>query len=246
MKLLAEGKIGKYLKYAVGEILLLMIGILLALQINNWNQERQNREYENTMLEEVNKALIGDLRNINRNISYLKKVQYSIHQVIQMKNDPLIPRDLLYEHLDLIHGYGMGFTINKSPFKAIESGGLDRISNTEIRNALSNLYGFSFESTEAWINEVLRHELFKRNDFKEEIFGYNMVAKEDFKISNKLHIENIETVLLHPKLDYYLYTSGWPLHTTIQLMEDAEAKMNELKTLIENEFNEQGKRNNIN
>lgn len=36
--LLAEGKIGKYLKYASGEIILVVIGILIALQINNWNE----------------------------------------------------------------------------------------------------------------------------------------------------------------------------------------------------------------
>jgi len=41
-KLLAEGKTTNYLKYAVGEIVLVVIGILIALQINNWNSERIN------------------------------------------------------------------------------------------------------------------------------------------------------------------------------------------------------------
>ena len=39
--LLLEGKTGKYLKYAIGEIVLVMIGILLALQVNNWNEKRK-------------------------------------------------------------------------------------------------------------------------------------------------------------------------------------------------------------
>jgi len=38
--LLSEGKTGKYLKYAIGEIVLVVIGILIALQINNWNSQR--------------------------------------------------------------------------------------------------------------------------------------------------------------------------------------------------------------
>jgi hypothetical protein len=38
--LLSEGKTGKYLKYAIGEIILVVIGILIALQINNWNETR--------------------------------------------------------------------------------------------------------------------------------------------------------------------------------------------------------------
>lgn len=41
--LLAEGKTGKYVKYAIGEIVLVMVGILLALQVNNWNEYRKER-----------------------------------------------------------------------------------------------------------------------------------------------------------------------------------------------------------
>jgi len=41
-QLLKEGKTTNYLKYAVGEIVLVVIGILIALQINNWNSERIN------------------------------------------------------------------------------------------------------------------------------------------------------------------------------------------------------------
>ena len=39
--LLSEGKTGKYMKYAVGEIILVVIGIIIALQINNWNEDRK-------------------------------------------------------------------------------------------------------------------------------------------------------------------------------------------------------------
>ena len=42
--LLIENKTGKYLKYAIGEIFLVVIGILIALQINNWNEDRKNQK----------------------------------------------------------------------------------------------------------------------------------------------------------------------------------------------------------
>ena len=43
-KLLSENKFSKYLVYAIGEIVLVVIGILIALQINNWNENRKNEE----------------------------------------------------------------------------------------------------------------------------------------------------------------------------------------------------------
>ena len=60
--LLGDGATSKYLVYAIGEILLVMIGILLALQVNNWNEWRKDR------LEE--RLLLFDLAvNLERNIS---------------------------------------------------------------------------------------------------------------------------------------------------------------------------------
>ncbi|MFD2916369.1 DUF6090 family protein [Psychroserpens luteus] len=50
-----KNKTGKYLKYAIGEIVLVVIGILIALQINNWNQNQSDRKKEVTILEELKK-----------------------------------------------------------------------------------------------------------------------------------------------------------------------------------------------
>lgn len=45
-KILVENKFSKYLAYAFGEILLVVLGILIALQVNTWNQNRQRSELE--------------------------------------------------------------------------------------------------------------------------------------------------------------------------------------------------------
>jgi hypothetical protein len=44
--LLSEGKTGKYFKYAIGEIVLVVFGILIALSINNWNENKKERKEE--------------------------------------------------------------------------------------------------------------------------------------------------------------------------------------------------------
>jgi len=59
--LLNEGKTSKYLKYAIGEILLVVIGILIALQINTWNQERLVKQEIKTNLINLSSAIKQDL-----------------------------------------------------------------------------------------------------------------------------------------------------------------------------------------
>ena len=68
--MLSEGKTGKYLKYAAGEIILVMIGILLALQINNWNNDRIERKLESNILGEILVNLEKDVINLNSKIKY--------------------------------------------------------------------------------------------------------------------------------------------------------------------------------
>ena len=48
--LMEKNKTSKYLKYAIGEIVLVVVGILIALQINNWNEDRTARKSENQIL----------------------------------------------------------------------------------------------------------------------------------------------------------------------------------------------------
>ena len=64
-ELLEKNKTGKYLKYAIGEILLVIIGILIALQINNWNDKRIE-------IKQLNTSLHAMLEELNQNIQFLE------------------------------------------------------------------------------------------------------------------------------------------------------------------------------
>ena len=68
-----ENKTGKYLKYAIGEIFLVMIGILLALQVNNWNENRKERIAEQTLYKTLISSLESDLEDANDKISSVDK-----------------------------------------------------------------------------------------------------------------------------------------------------------------------------
>lgn len=63
--LVNEGSIKKYLLYSIGEILLVMIGILLALQVNNWNETQKSRKEENTLIQQLVVDLDKEVQTFN-------------------------------------------------------------------------------------------------------------------------------------------------------------------------------------
>lgn len=69
-KLIEEDNVRKYLLYAIGEILLVVIGILIALQVNNWNEERKNKQQTIQYLTSLKSDLIEDIRVLNEGFDY--------------------------------------------------------------------------------------------------------------------------------------------------------------------------------
>ena len=82
-KLLSENKFSKYLIYAIGEIFLVVIGILIALEINIKNQESINREYELTMLNEIREGLIRDLDGLKAGLKLIDNnhIEEHVHKI---------------------------------------------------------------------------------------------------------------------------------------------------------------------
>ncbi|SFO05661.1 hypothetical protein SAMN04488519_103258 [Algoriphagus ornithinivorans] len=71
--LLSEGKTGKYLKYAIGEIVLVVIGILIALQINNWNQQRILEKQSQQVLLNLREEIKENKTELESAIEFLKQ-----------------------------------------------------------------------------------------------------------------------------------------------------------------------------
>jgi len=76
-QLAAENKVAKYMRYAIGEILLVVIGILIALQVNNWNAQRKARIIENNFFEDVLEDLKKDQDRLNYyELFFTKRLEY--------------------------------------------------------------------------------------------------------------------------------------------------------------------------
>src|SRR6056297_2100808 len=85
--LLNEGKTTKYFKYAIGEIALVMIGILLALQVNNWNQNRQDSKKEQQILLQLQSEFEENLKELNRKDAMRGKMISAIEHLFKIKRD---------------------------------------------------------------------------------------------------------------------------------------------------------------
>lgn len=117
-KLLSENKFSKYLLYAIGEIVLVVIGILIALQINNWNENRKNKiaeadyycrilddfELNEKLIDEtsalisnkikLSKALISDLNKIPNDRSIILN-----KYVVAVRQDVFVPSNIAFEDI---------------------------------------------------------------------------------------------------------------------------------------------------
>jgi len=94
--LLMENKTGKYFKYAVGEIILVVIGILIALQINNWNENKKVNIYLNQVYAQIKKDLQTDTLNISENIESYSQKNKRLTDIIE-RNIPISYYDTINE-----------------------------------------------------------------------------------------------------------------------------------------------------
>ena len=107
--LINENKMGKYFKYAIGEILLVVIGILIALQINNWNENKKANDKEHQVLTEIISDLeytASDLdRVINKRTNNLKRTINSIKTIIAALENDYPYHDSLAYHFRAANSY---------------------------------------------------------------------------------------------------------------------------------------------
>lgn len=154
---LTEFKFGKYLLYAVGEILLIVTGILLALHLDNMNAEKQARAAENELLKELRSNLQSNIGIITRSLdSELEYLSYN-----EMILDYLDNRKPYDQSLD--RAFGVYFwTISTNPVKGgydfLKSKGIDIITNDRLRNNISLIFENEFpilkNENEVWSNNL--------------------------------------------------------------------------------------------
>ena len=138
--MLAENKFSKYLIYAIGEIVLVVIGILLALQINSWNQQRNDDKKEFQLLTSLKSEFQNNLSTLNESIEINKKVSKSctiLTQIIRADSINKVPNnvDQLLLNIGGISSFDARTGISS---EIVNSGKLNILKNKDLRERLGN------------------------------------------------------------------------------------------------------------
>ena len=162
-QLLSENKFTKYLIYAIGEIVLVVIGILIALNINNWNEEQKREAQEFKMLNELLGNLRMDSLDLSHNIETYRNVSISSQYVVDGLQAKAPWQDSMAYHYSrlLVHGLA---TLNTSGYDNLRSIGFDLITNDSIRIALTALHGLEYE-------RILKFEQEFATDYTSNVIG---------------------------------------------------------------------------
>jgi len=139
-RMISEGKSKKYLLYAIGEIILVVIGILIALQINNWNETRKQRTTEKVYIENIKTDLSLNLKSLNNYIALRNETIESVELILEFFNNKR-PLDLneFNRHCLTVMAWHP-FENNDNTYQELmNSGKFSILTNKSMKDSLQNL-----------------------------------------------------------------------------------------------------------
>ena len=149
--LLMENKTGKYFKYAIGEIILVVIGILIALWINNWNQEQILSKQTDNLLSNMVTDLETDIARFDKDIGRMEEALSKSQFILRTKEFEFLSADSLYSYLPnrLIF-----YRITNQSFERFKNSGVTHIEDSEDLftniTAYYNVHSVLYETVIKW------------------------------------------------------------------------------------------------
>lgn len=234
--LINENKMGKYFKYAIGEIILVVIGILIALQINNWNQQRLNNKKETSYLKEIKTSLeadilkISDVLNFNITKDSIVKNLMRIFEA-ELTND---------ERLKIIEAYSTPFT-NYEFFKPntttwnnfISAENINLIENKDLRIKLMEYYSFDYDGSVQERIKIMNRKVIDENFSK---FFTKEYTLKNLKMNTHLPSNSEFNMHYSQQLLSDLYGILFLINMQNNFLKDANNQINILINLIDQQI----------
>ena len=140
--LMSENKTGKYFKYAIGEIVLVVIGILIALQINNWKENRKNNLKLNSVLIALQDNLQNDTITLAHHISFTKKEVDECTNILERSRKEASTLDTLVYlgRYKFRPAWVSPLSFNTTAFESIKSSGEFNFLPDQLKKSITNVY----------------------------------------------------------------------------------------------------------
>lgn len=216
--LLSENKTAKYLKYALGEIILVVLGILIALQINNANQNSKERSIEQEYLASLKEEFNHNLLEIDR---VMKSNSFNRNNAVELSNlmgpdNPSITEEEFAELAMNLSNWEVQYRPNQAVLdEIISSGKLSIFSNDSLKFTLSSyngkLYKVKFQEEEhSEIRMNIIDIMDKYGNGKKLLIGEQWesfgIGKSKFELGN-LHL--LKSLELENQLVEFILTSKY-------------------------------------
>jgi hypothetical protein len=179
-KMAENNKPMKYVRYAVGEIILVVIGILIALSINNWNEEQKESVQEKILLEQLKEDYLSNLQQLDSKIATRKLIINSSKDLLTYFDNPkLATRDSVISKLS-----NLGLTVTYDPIDndLLASGQISIIKNQKLKILLTK-----------WSTDVIQVQ-------EVEAIYLNRYHYLDVPLMNKIGIGRTVAKVLYQKI----------------------------------------------
>ncbi len=233
--MLKNNKVTAYILYAVGEIILVMVGILLALQVNNWNEQRSQRKKLDNIIRIVQNDLKTDTILASRVITYYEDNL----KVSQRVLNPNFTRDSIVNCLQcrsLITVY-RPLTLQNKGFTQIQNFANDNVKSDSLVADISALYtvlGELIKDSNTFVKDEVLENLahFKKQEWfvgwasgqnNEDMFNY--MASQDFK--NRVMGHSILAAQNHLR-----FATAYK-QNAVNILEEIEKRFGEIDEIVE-------------
>jgi len=192
------GKTGKHLKYAIGEIILVVIGILIALSINNWNENRKTKLKSQVYINEIVNDLIIDTLNINTLIKKGNGYKVEVMNYFSYFNQGNVPIEKLIDSSKIVSHRYLRYIPANHTFLDMQSSGNTNLLNETQRNALIELSS-DHEQLQIIIEKIISSSI-NEIDERNKYLGY----PDDFfdKLKKKASEDSKLQWLIHQHLSF--------------------------------------------
>ena len=183
----------KYFKYAIGEIFLVVIGILIALWISNWNEQRKDSNYLHTLLQEMSNSLSQDSLIVET--IYLQRDKYKEEGVNKLLKavyeKPKISNDSIISLFELVMN-DYYYTYDDGAYEALKMYGLDKIKDQELRTLLIVSFERTIPTFQTFANETNDEWNLLSQTLEKEFLSYEPSKKEgNYDLERKIKVSNI-------------------------------------------------------